>query len=319
MSTPSPFSTLPQRVAVAAVAIPAIVWITLQGGYWFFALVAVISFLALHEFYGLTEAKGAKPQRRIGLAFGLLLNLAFVYERLQVETYTAFASMGIALSMFSMHQFILFVLLIFALVVGLVELFRTEGSAIVNAGATVAGVMLIPLFFGALIGMRELFPYGFPVPQFFPVGMAGDAELAQIDTWGGWTVVTLFASIWICDTAAYFGGLTFGRHRLFERVSPKKSWEGAVFGFIAAVVTWIVARGLVLDYLTMTHAVVLGTLVGVFGQIGDLVESRFKRDAGVKDSSSLLPGHGGIYDRFDSLVFLAPIIYLYVDFVVLST
>lgn len=318
MSSAGPFSTLPQRVAVAAVAIPAIVWVTLQGGYWFFALVAVISSLALYEFYGLTAAKGARPQRRIGLAFGLLLNLAFIYERWQVEAYTSFASMGIALSMFSMHQFILFVLLIFALVVGLVELFRTDGSALVNAGATVLGVMLVPMFFGTLVGLRELFPYGFPVPKFFPVGIAGDAELAQIDRWGGWTVVTLLASIWICDTAAYFGGLTWGRHRLFERVSPKKSWEGAVFGFFGAVASWLAARSLALDYLSLSQALVLGTLVGVFGQIGDLVESRFKRDAGVKDSSSLLPGHGGVYDRFDSLVFLSPIIYLYIDFVVLS-
>jgi phosphatidate cytidylyltransferase len=318
MSATSPFSTLPQRVAVAAVAIPAIVWVTLQGGYWFFGLVTVISFLALHEFYGLTVAKGAKPQRRVGLAFGLFLNLAFVYERVQVETYTAFASMGIALSMFSMHQFILVILLVFALVVGLVELFRTDGSALVNAGATVLGVLLIPFFFGTLIGLRELFPYGFPVPRFFPVGIAGDVELAQINAWGGWTVVTLLASIWICDTAAYFGGLTWGKHRLFERVSPKKSWEGAVFGFIGAVATWLAARWLALAYLSLTHALVLGMLVGVFGQIGDLVESRFKRDSGVKDSSSLLPGHGGVYDRFDSLVFLSPIIYLYIDFVVLS-
>ncbi len=318
MSQSSPFSSLPQRLAVAAVAIPVIIWITLQGGYLFFALVAVISALALHEFYGLTEARGAKPQRRIGLAFGLLLNVAFVYERLQIETYSAFASMGVALSMFSMHQFVLVLLLVFALVVGLVELFRTEGSAIVNAGATAVGVLFVSLLFGTLIGLRELFPYGFPVSKFFPVGLAGDAELAQIDHWGGWTVVMLFGSIWICDTAAYFGGLTWGRHRLFERVSPKKSWEGAVFGFIGAVATWLVARALVLDYLTVTHTVVLGMLVGVFGQIGDLVESRFKRDAGVKDSSSLLPGHGGIYDRFDSLVFLAPIVYLYIDFVVLS-
>ncbi|MEK6649954.1 MAG: phosphatidate cytidylyltransferase [Bacteroidota bacterium] len=318
MSAPGAYSTLPQRVAVAAVAIPAIVWLALLGGYWFFALVAVISFLALHEFYGLTEARGAKPQRRIGLSFGLLLNLAFVYERLQVETYTAFASMGIALSMFSMHQFILVVALLFVLTVALVEMFRAEGSAIVNVGATVSGVLLVSLFFGTLIGLRELFPYGFPVHKFFPVGLAGDPELDQIHRWGGWTVVTLLASIWICDTAAYFGGLMWGRHRLFERVSPKKSWEGAVFGFAGAVATFWVGHLTVVDYLTPTHALALGAIVGIFGQVGDLVESRFKRDAGVKDSSSFLPGHGGIYDRFDSLVFLAPIVYLYVDFVVLS-
>ena len=150
------------------------------------------------------------------------------------------------------------------------------------------------------------------------MGLAGDPELDQIHRWGGWTVVTLLASIWICDTAAYFGGLTWGRHRLFERVSPKKSWEGAVFGFAGAVATFWVGHLTVVDYLTPTHALALGAIVGIFGQVGDLVESRFKRDAGVKDSSSFLPGHGGIYDRFDSLVFLAPIVYLYVDFVVLS-
>lgn len=318
MSSSGAFSSLPQRVAVAAVAIPAILWLSLQGSYFFFALVATISTLALREFFGLTEAKGAKPQRAVGLAFGLLFNLAFIYERVQVELYSAFASIGIHLAMFSLHQFILVVILLFLLVVALVELFRTDGSALLNAGATIAGVMLVSLFFGTLIGLRELFPFGFPAHKFFTVAMPGEAELAQIHRWGGWTIVTLLASIWMCDTAAYFGGLTFGRHRLFERVSPKKSWEGAVFGFIAAVGTFLVCRSLVIEYLTLPHAIVLGSFVGIFGQIGDLVESRFKRDAGVKDSSSILPGHGGIYDRFDSLVFLSPIIYLYIDFVVLS-
>jgi phosphatidate cytidylyltransferase len=112
--------------------------------------------------------------------------------------------------------------------------------------------------------------------------------------------------------------LTFGKHRLFERVSPKKSWEGAVFGFIFSVLTMITAKMLVLDYLSYQHAIVLGLLIGVFGQLGDLIESRFKRDAGVKDSSSLIPGHGGVYDRFDSLVYISPIVYLYIDFIVLS-
>jgi phosphatidate cytidylyltransferase len=101
-------------------------------------------------------------------------------------------------------------------------------------------------------------------------------------------------------------------------VSPKKSWEGAVFGFVGALITMLVARLLVLDYLRFQDAVIIGIIVGVFGQVGDLVESRFKRDAGVKDSSAIIPGHGGVYDRFDSLVFVAPIVYLYIDFVVLS-
>jgi phosphatidate cytidylyltransferase len=80
----------------------------------------------------------------------------------------------------------------------------------------------------------------------------------------------------------------------------------------------LTAKILLLDYLTYQQAAVIGALIGVFGQIGDLIESRFKRDAGVKDSSSLIPGHGGVYDRFDSLVYISPIVYLYIDFIVLS-
>ncbi len=312
------FEQLIPRVLVAVVAIPAILWLTLQGGYYFFALVAAISALALHEFYGLTRAKGAAPLAVIGIGSGVLLNAAFIYERVQVEVYTAFERMGVRLSMFSQNQFILVLLLVLVAIVLLVELFRSKGSPLINAGATVLGVLAVGLAFGTLISLRELFPYGFPAYKFFPNGIATDAQLVQIDRWGGWTVIGLFASIWMCDTAAYFGGLAFGRHRLFERVSPKKSWEGAVFGFVFAVATMIVVKLLALDYLAMRHAVVIGVLIGIFGQIGDLVESRFKRDAGVKDSSSLLPGHGGIYDRFDSLVYLAPIVYLYVDFIVLS-
>jgi phosphatidate cytidylyltransferase len=156
------------------------------------------------------------------------------------------------------------------------------------------------------------------VYKFFATGYADDLQLAQINRWGGYTVIAVFASIWMCDTAAYFGGVTLGRHRLFESVSPNKTWEGAVFGFIFSVLTMILAKLLVLGYLTFQHAIVIGVLIGIFGQLGDLIESRFKRDAGVKDSSTLIPGHGGLYDRFDSLVYISPIVYLYIDFVVLS-
>jgi phosphatidate cytidylyltransferase len=80
----------------------------------------------------------------------------------------------------------------------------------------------------------------------------------------------------------------------------------------------VAAKFSFLEYMALNQAIVIGMMIGCFGQIGDLVESRFKRDAGVKDSSSIIPGHGGVYDRFDSLVFVSPIVYLYIDFVVLS-
>jgi phosphatidate cytidylyltransferase len=122
--------------------------------------------------------------------------------------------------------------------------------------------------------------------------------------------------IWVCDSAAYYIGSAFGKHKLFPRVSPNKSWEGAIAGFIFAVVTAVAAKYLLLDYLRTDQAVILGIIVGIFGQLGDLFESLLKRDAGVKDSSNLIPGHGGVLDRFDSLLVVSPLVYLYLDFVV---
>jgi phosphatidate cytidylyltransferase len=313
------FQNLTARVLVALVAIPIILWLTMLGGYFFFFLITVISSRALYEFYGLAEAKGAAPLKTLGLAAGVIVNAVFIYERFQVEIYQFFIDhLNFHLSMFSQHQLLTVVLLKLLLFTMLIELFRTKGSPMINIVTTISGVLIISLCFGTLIFLRELFPYGFPVHKFFAAGLANDQQLAQINQWGGYTVIAIFASIWICDTAAYFGGKTFGKHKLFVQVSPNKTWEGSVFGFFFAVLTMVMVKILVLGYLTYQHAIVLGVLIGVFGQLGDLIESRFKRDAGVKDSSSLIPGHGGVYDRFDSLVYISPIVYLYIDFVVLS-
>ena len=317
MSSPR-FQNLPVRAAVAFIAIPLIVFLAFKGGYYFFFLVALISSLSLYEFYKLAEIKGAYPLKTIGIIAGLIVNSAFIYERLQVEVYQYFERFGVHLSMFSQNQFLFIVLLKFFLIILLIELFRTKGSPFINISVTVLGVVIIALFFGTLIALRELFPYGFPVHKFFQVGFANEEQLEQIHRWGGWTLFALFASIWICDTAAFFGGITLGKHKLFESVSPKKTWEGAVFGFVFSIITMVIVAYWKLEYLAIHHAVILGAIIGIFGQLGDLVESRFKRDVGVKDSSSIIPGHGGVYDRFDSLVFLAPIVYLYIDFIVLS-
>ena len=315
----SKFENLPTRLLVALIAIPLILKLTMLGGYFFFFLITVISSLTLYEFYGLAEAKGAAPLKTLGLVAGVIVNAVFVYERFQVDIYQfILAHFNIHLAMFSQHQLLTVVLLKFLLLTLLIELFRKKGSPITNIAATVLGVLMISLCFGTLIFLRELFPYGFPVYKFFATGYANDLQLAQINRWGGYTVIAIFASIWMCDTAAYFGGSTFGKHPLFERVSPKKTWEGAVFGFIFSVMTMIMAKILLLGYLAFQHALVLGVLIGIFGQVGDLIESRLKRDVGVKDSSTLIPGHGGLYDRFDSLVYLSPIVYLYIDFIVLS-
>ena len=109
-------------------------------------------------------------------------------------------------------------------------------------------------------------------------------------------------------------GINFGRHKLFPRVSPKKSWEGAIFGFIFSVGAMILAKVLVLNSLSWTNVLIIGIIIGTIGQIGDLVESLLKRDSEVKDSSSIIPGHGGFFDRFDSLLFSAPAIWIYLNY-----
>ena len=141
-------------------------------------------------------------------------------------------------------------------------------------------------------------PADFPVYAHFTVpGPAVPEEIAaQVYRWGGFTVLSIFGAIWACDSAAYFAGRAFGRHKLFPRVSPNKTWEGAIVGFAAAVLAFVLCQRLLLPYLSMRDALVCGAIIGLFGQIGDLAESLLKRDAGVKDSSTLIPGHGGVLE-----------------------
>lgn len=117
----------------------------------------------------------------------------------------------------------------------------------------------------------------------------------------------LFVAVWVCDSAAYFAGRSFGRTPLAPVLSPKKTWEGAVAGLAAAVLVCLaVQRWAMPDALSPLRAVLVGAIVGTLGQVSDVAESMVKRDAGAKDSGALLPGHGGIFDRFDSFIFAAP-------------
>ncbi len=128
-------------------------------------------------------------------------------------------------------------------------------------------------------------------------------------------VVLVFLAVWAADSAGYFAGRAFGKNALAAEVSPKKTWEGAVAGLAAAVlVALLVQRFGLRDALSPLWAAALGAAVGVIGQVSDLAESMIKRDAGVKDSGALLPGHGGVFDRFDSYILAAPAVYYALSF-----
>jgi len=267
-------SNLAIRVLVAIVGIPLILLVTYYGKLPFLIFVSIISVLATYEYYELVKRKKSSPLVLIGVISILFIDLIFYFGKIQY------------LTMF---------LILIVLLTGLIELFRKpmsfEWSAISNLAITLFPIFYIGLSLGTLIGLREMKGL-----NYFKAGVF---------------VISIFAIIWICDTAAYFVGRSLGKRKLYERVSPKKTVEGFIGGLIFAFLSSLLARYLVLDFLTEFDSAVIAVIVGIFGQLGDLVESLMKRDAGVKDSSSIIPGHGGVFDRFDSLIYVAPLVYLY--------
>jgi phosphatidate cytidylyltransferase len=126
-------------------------------------------------------------------------------------------------------------------------------------------------------------------------------------------VVGFFLLIWANDTGAYLIGVTLGKHRLFERISPKKSWEGFVGGVIlAALVSWLLSGWL--GVVSPLKWIIISLIIAIAGTYGDLVESMLKRSAGIKDSGNIMPGHGGFLDRFDSAVMSFPLVFLFISF-----
>ena len=264
---------LSKRIIVAMVGIPVVLTLIFLGGWYFFLLISIISIAAQWEFYEMQKKKDLHPQNLNGLITGIIILLGIQTGELQL--------IGIG--------FVLLLMFILAF-----EMFGHRKNASINIGITLVGILYIPLFLGLLIHTKVYIDHVFSVVQYA----------------GFKYIVMILVTIWICDTFAYTFGNLFGKHKLYEKVSPNKTMEGGVAGFIGATLTIILVRILNILPLDWSSTIILGATVGIFGQMGDLVESWFKRDVGVKDSSALLPGHGGMLDRFDSLIFLSPAIFI---------
>lgn len=272
------FKKLVLRVIVAIFGIPTIIILVLTGGWPFVGMVLLVNLLSQYEFYRLTELKAMLPLKWLGLTGSVIITISFY--------------------LFGLKKLWLIMLLLFYVTL-LVELFRNKASATMNISATTWGFFYPTVFFSFHILIREL-------PKSLNIDYAA----------GGRWILLMIVTIWICDTAAYFVGSAFGKYKLFPRVSPNKTVEGAIAGFIFAIITAYIFHIAYIKLLNLVDCLIIGVIVGVMSQIGDLVESLFKRDAGVKDTSSILPGHGGFLDRFDAPLFVAPLIYLYLRFVV---
>lgn len=288
-------SELLKRVIVAIIAIPLAVFVIYIGGWTFNIVVLGISLVALWEYYKIAEKKQAYPNKHIGLVFGavLILNISY-YPIIQAVLYS------------------FFILMMFTLFVLFFELWRKKSNMNLNISTTLSGVIYIPLSLSFLILIRHLYnDINFLQNSTIDIIRINSPIFLAKDSESGWLVLSILISIWLCDSAAFFTGKGFGKHKLFERISPKKTWEGAIDGFIFGIIAfWGAAEILIKDF-PLIHSIIIGVIVGIFGQIGDLAESQLKRDAGVKDSSAIIPGHGGFLDRFDSILFVMPIVYIY--------
>jgi phosphatidate cytidylyltransferase len=236
-------------------------------------LIATAGGLALFELFRIAEARGLRCHRAIAALVAFLLLATFVTPRIGVDQVVMFA--------------------LIALPAAALRRGGDWGRSVGEVGASLFVALFTGLPFGYMIGLREV------------------ADAAQGAELGADLVLLLMLVVWGSDTAAYYTGTRIGRRPLAPTVSPKKTIEGAAGGIAGALAAAFLARAWFMHRLTPLDCVLIGAGLGAIGLLGDLVESMFKRGAGCKDSATLVPGHGGILDRVDSLLYAAPALYYY--------
>lgn len=272
-------SNLAQRVLTALVG-SVVVLSTVWVGGWVFALVVTaLALLAQREAYALLERAGTRPLVGLGLALGAVAVLRPV--PLVAPAAEALLVLG-------------------GLAVLVAALFLRTETPLLDAAATLFGVAYPAALCSALIALR----------------VDDRAWLAGADLGAFWLTTGVLFCVWGTDTFAYFVGRAIGTHPLFPRVSPKKTWEGAVGGVAGAV---LLASGFKVftplsSVLTWADVAAIAFACGIASPFGDLAESHFKRSVDVKDSASWLPGHGGMLDRIDAAVVAVPLVVIYLHF-----
>jgi len=263
------------RLLIAVVFIPLMIIIFRCGGIPFLVLVEILIAVSLWEFFTLTRVKLYLPQK-------LLLIVLACYPAI---AYNYFDQVYIV-------EMIICVLFLSSLP----HVFSAKLGALSRSiGLTFWGVCYLSLGYNSLILIRN-------------------GDLVENHLAGNW-IIFLFATIWIADTAAYYFGWRFGRSKLSPLISPNKTVIGFICGFGGALISAAIFNFLFLSEVGFFRLIAPALIIACFGQLGDLVESIFKREMGQKDSSSLIPGHGGALDRFDSLLFAAPALYFYLQFI----
>jgi phosphatidate cytidylyltransferase len=285
-----------QRILVAAIGIPVALGLVWYGGLPLVLLVTAIGVLGTREFYQLVERSGGRPLKILGLSLAALVPvLTWVWGGVPEESLSAIGSFLVTLlaPIWLAAPWPLVGILVLLVVLVFVLFARAPDQRPMEAAGT------------TLLG----FGYAGVLPCVLLL-IRSDAGPAR--SWSAtWLVFFPLVVTWICDSFAMWGGKAYGKAKLWPTVSPGKTQAGAIAGVVGGVLAALVYPPVALwplgREMSLLEAGFMGLVISVVSQVADLVESLFKREAGVKDSSGLIPGHGGILDRFDSLYFVLPV------------
>jgi phosphatidate cytidylyltransferase len=269
---------LTKRILTAAVAIPILlftIWSSIP--YFFVALAVVAVLIALNEFYIIASKVGCNAHHVLGYLAGLGILACFVFNKLELVSAVMAALVILSFSM---------------------QLQKPDEmkTALASVAATGLAVLYVALLAGFLVGVRMI------------------EDTAHTTKLASKLLTTFFALVIFTDTGAYVAGRTLGRNKrnkFAPRISPNKTVEGFIGGLVAAIGVGALCKYTFFPELNLIHALILGGLIGLIGPIGDLTESMLKRGSDVKDSGTIMPGHGGMLDRVDSVLFCAPLLYFY--------
>jgi phosphatidate cytidylyltransferase len=276
-------SSLQTRIVSALILLPLVLAIVYLS-YWTVALAAGIALvISLWELFGLIRYGGYRPRIAVGMATALGLLLAFTLQRFVAP--------------FPLVELILTVAILGSLIY---ELFQPDyQTSLPSWGLSLASALYLGWLFSHFVSLRALE---------HPLTANAPLAFLQVPSGAVWIFVT-FAITWMQDTCAYFVGRAFGRHKMAPILSPKKTWEGAAGGMLGAILGGVGACWLFGAPIPLMVGGLFGVIGGVIGPLGDLAESLIKRQVGSKDAGQLIPGHGGLLDRVDSLIFTAPVLY----------
>jgi phosphatidate cytidylyltransferase len=281
-ASPRNSGSLAQRLLSAALLLPLLI-ILVWWSIWSVAATVILATLAgLIELYGAFRQGGYQPRTLVGIGSALAITLAIgLQPMIGADLLLPIVTLVIVVSL-------------------VVELaYPQQSGSLPSWGLTIAGAFYIAWLLSHFILLRSLSAPALHDSIFTPLGMQPGVA---------W-IYYVCAITWLQDTSAYFVGRQFGRHKLAPILSPKKTWEGAAGGMIGAILTGVVCVWLLGLPITLLQGALLGIVGGIVGPLGDLSESLIKRQVGLKDAGTLIPGHGGILDRADSLLFTVPILY----------